>query len=68
MSVVLSHTIHTSKELIQHWKQAGGERERHGKWGRESERERKRDGIEKKMKSGEGRERGIEREGKKEQA
>lgn len=29
------------------------------------ERERKRDGIEKKMKSGEGRERGIEREGKK---
>lgn len=63
MSLVLLHTIHTSKELTQHWKQAGGT----WKVGKR-ERERKRDGIEKKMKSGEGRERGIEREGKKEQA
>lgn len=42
LSVVLSHTIHTSKELIQHWKQAGGERERDMESGEESQRGRER--------------------------
>lgn len=54
LSLVLSHTLHTSKELTQHWKQAGTDRGRG--------RGRRTRG----MKSGEERQRDGEKEGLKE--